>query len=118
MHLSIIRHVTVTYSHATRTWRNLIQERIHQLVTSGREGVVQSHRHVMSRYPQSAANIRRLLLRDQKFREICDDYEAAQEAVERWSHSSDRDANLRTAEFEKVSGELEGEIERFLNERD
>ena len=72
----------------------------------------------MNRYPHRAGNIRRLLLSNQNFREICDDYEVAQQAVERWSQSSDRGAKLRAAELEKVSGELEGEIERFLYERE
>ena len=79
-------------------------------------GVRESYQHVIRRYPQKAHVIRSLLLQDQKFRGICEDYEAAREAVEWWSRSSQGQAKLRAAEFETVSAELEIEIEHFLNE--
>ena len=73
--------------------------------------------HVINRYPHKSRDIRSLLLKDQKFRGICEDYEAAREAVGWWSHSYLEEAKLRVAEFETVSTELEVEIEHLLNER-
>lgn len=75
----------------------------------------EAYQHVIQRYPQKARTIRTLLLKDQKFRGICEDYEVARAAIEWWSHSARGDAKLRAVELEKVSGELEVEIERLLN---
>lgn len=79
-----------------------------------RERVGEAYQHVIHRYPQKARIIRGLLLSDPKFRGICEDYRDAREAAEVWSHSSHGDAKLRSAEFQKISEELEVEIERFL----
>ena len=73
------------------------------------------YQHVIHRYPKEARVIRSLLLKDQRFRGICEEYEAARKAVETWSRSCDGSAKLRVAEFEKISRELEVEIERALD---
>ena len=73
------------------------------------------YQHVIHRYPQKARVVRSLLLKDQRFRGICEEYEAARKAVETWSRSRDGSAKLRAAEFEKISRELEVEIERVLD---
>ena len=74
----------------------------------------EAYQHVIQRYPQKARAIRTLLLKDHKFRGICEDYEDAREAIVWWSHSARGDAKLRAAQLETVCGELEDEIEHFL----
>ena len=60
--------------------------------------------------------VRSLLLKNHEFRGICEDYEIARDAFERWSHYDHAEAKLRAAEFAAISRELEVEIERYLIE--
>jgi hypothetical protein len=65
------------------------------------------------RFPQHASTIHRLQARDPDFRSICDDYGAAQRALEHWEAACQA-APERAAEFRQILEELEGEILAIL----
>jgi hypothetical protein len=60
------------------------------------------------RFPQHASTIRRLRARDPSFRSICDDYSAAQRALEYWK-TAGQAAPGRVEEYREIVKELEAE---------
>ncbi len=80
--------------------------------------MVETYPYVFSRFARRKGEIRERLLRDQEFRALCEEYEEARRALNRWSYSFHSGAKLRAAEFAQISRELEVEIERFLGEND
>ena len=65
------------------------------------------------RFPQHASKIRRLQERDPDFRSICDDYGAAQRALEHWD-AARQAAPERIAEYRQSLKELEAEALAIL----
>ena len=78
----------------------------------------ESYQHLLSRYPWRKGKSRARLLLDREFREICDAYEDALTAYERWSASSHRESRMRAAEYEQIGRALEVEIAQLLHECD
>jgi hypothetical protein len=72
-----------------------------------------------TRHPSHAWQIRRLSLRDPRFRSICDDYGEALDAIEFWRHgkgaAKDRlVAKERVVEFCRIAEELRQEVLEYL----
>jgi hypothetical protein len=72
-----------------------------------------------TRHPSHAWQIRRLSLRDPRFRSICDDYGEALDAIEFWRHgkrtAKDRMvAKERLAEFCRIAEDLRQEVLEYL----
>ena len=65
------------------------------------------------RFPDHARQIRRLSLRDPKFRSICDDYGEASRAIEIHSHR-DGSAKDRAEEFRQIAEDLREELLTYL----
>lgn len=65
------------------------------------------------RFPQHASTMRRLQARDPSFRSICDDYGAAQRALEYWE-AAGQAAPERVAEYRQILTELEAEALAIL----
>lgn len=67
---------------------------------------------VMSRFKQHEFAIRRLHASDEEFRMICEDYEAAVRALERW-----KEDEAKAEEYRQIVSELETEILEFVDRR-
>ncbi|MGH6916534.1 MAG: hypothetical protein ACREJ0_02415 [Geminicoccaceae bacterium] len=65
------------------------------------------------RFPHHASTIRRLQARDPSFRLICDDYGAAQRALQHWE-AAGQAAPGRVAEYRQILTELEAEALAIL----
>ena len=59
--------------------------------------------------------IERLYEHDEKFREICNDYQTYLDALQFWEQSSSDDAPARRSEYTELVGELEKELTEILN---
>lgn len=71
-------------------------------------------RLLLERFPHVPALTFRSLLRDETFRELCDEYQACSEAAERHTHF-DADEAMRK-EYNALRLRLEGELLRYLSE--
>ncbi|KAA0121891.1 hypothetical protein CIW48_21325 [Methylobacterium sp. P1-11] len=67
---------------------------------------------LMLRYPERRAAFRRKAADDPYFLELCEAYEAACEAAEYWSKSSEPVAADRTHEYRALASEVEEDILR------
>jgi hypothetical protein len=73
---------------------------------------------VSDRFPERVSVIRRLFLREDGFRNICEDYALAVESLARFQRLPDAEYRTEIPEYKKVIRELEFEIITYLkNER-
>jgi hypothetical protein len=72
---------------------------------------------VLERLPQHRHAIQKRMLADREFRSLCDDYDDALEALQRWEASDDRHLQERVQEFRTLVAELEQDILRELAAR-
>ena len=70
---------------------------------------------VLKIFPERAAAIEKLALRDDEFLTLCADLSDAQAAVQRWQVSSEEIANERRLQFEALVRDLAREIEVALD---
>jgi hypothetical protein len=71
---------------------------------------------VVEQFPGKAALVRRLVLRDEGFRGLCEDYALAQASLAGFVARSDAADRPEIAEYHAVIAELEREIGRFVQE--
>jgi hypothetical protein len=71
-------------------------------------------RLLLERFPHVQAVSLQLLEQHETFRELCEEYEACNEAAERLAHS-DSDAAIRE-EYSALRLRLEGELLRYISE--
>lgn len=69
---------------------------------------------VLARFPADGALIRRLILRDETFRVICEDYVLARASLSWFEALPDGDGRREVADFQALIPGLEVEIEQFL----
>lgn len=74
-------------------------------------------RSISARLPQYQFEIRRRCARDEYFRSVCADYEAATAALSRWLAGGEN-AMPKVAEYRQMLVELEAEILALLDLRD
>jgi hypothetical protein len=72
---------------------------------------------VVERFPKSAALLRRLALRDQTFRGLCEDYALARASLAGFEARPDAAERPEIADYRTIIAELEGEIARFVAAR-
>ena len=65
---------------------------------------------VLSRFPQYVSVIRRLFLKSEGFRNICEDYTLAVETLARFESLPDAEYRTEVPEYRRVIRELELEI--------
>jgi hypothetical protein len=73
---------------------------------------------VVQRFPERAAFARRLVLRDQAFRGLCEDYALAQASLAGFEARPDAAERPEIADYHTIIAELEGEIARFVRAAD
>jgi hypothetical protein len=66
--------------------------------------------HVLKRFQSLRVRIEEEVLRDGRFRSLCEDYGEAVEALKFWSRSPDARAEKRITEYSQLLIELEREI--------
>jgi hypothetical protein len=71
-------------------------------------------RLLLERFPHLRAISIHLLERHETFRELCEEYEACTEVIERLAHSQSDDA--LTKEYSALRLRLEGELLRYISE--
>jgi uncharacterized protein Yka (UPF0111/DUF47 family) len=67
-------------------------------------------RHILARLHDLRIQIELRMLRDPSFRSLCEDYDAAVDALEHWKQSSSMEAAERTSEYESLADDLQKEI--------
>jgi hypothetical protein len=72
-------------------------------------------RLVMERFPNVQADAQQLFARDEAFRELCEEYEACNQAAVRFASSGLEQEPLRR-EYTALRLRLEGELLRYLQE--
>jgi hypothetical protein len=65
---------------------------------------------ILARFSELKSEIQETALRDARFRGLCEDYEAATEALEFWLQSSDARRLRMIAEYRQLVADLEAEI--------
>lgn len=70
---------------------------------------------VVSRFPEKAALVRRLALRDEGFRGLCEDYALAKQSLAGFEARKDAAVRPEIADYRTVIGELEDEIAGFVS---
>jgi hypothetical protein len=73
--------------------------------------------HVIDRFQSLRVQIEEAVLRDTRFRSLCEDYGVAVEALGFWSQSSDARAPKMIVEYQNLRAELEREILSDLQHR-
>lgn len=66
--------------------------------------------HILGRFRELQAEIQAAAIRDVRFRALCEDYEAAADALEFWSKSPDTRALKMIREYRRLLIELEAEV--------
>ena len=72
----------------------------------------------IARFPDQAPLLRRLALKDQAFRSLCEDYALALASLARFEARSDAAKRPEIADYQMVIAELESEVARFLTAPD
>jgi hypothetical protein len=72
---------------------------------------------IMKHFPGHEDILRRMYIRNETFKSICNDYQKCAEAVEYWKRSNLEKAPLRADEYATLLMELEEEICEYLVER-
>jgi len=70
--------------------------------------------HIIARFPKDAALIRRLVLKSEMFRGICEEYELARESLSWFEARQDAPTRPEVADFRSIILGLEREIEQFI----
>jgi hypothetical protein len=65
---------------------------------------------VLDRFPQHMSGIRRLFLRNEAFKNLCEDYALAVETLARFKNLPDADYRIEIPEYRDLIRELEMEI--------
>jgi len=65
---------------------------------------------ILGRFVELKSEIQEAALRDARFRGLCEDYEAAAEALEFWTKSPDPRAPKMITEYRTLLSDLEAEI--------
>jgi hypothetical protein len=65
---------------------------------------------ILGRFSELKSEIQETALRDARFRGLCEDYEAATQALEFWIRSSDPRRVKMIDEYRELSADLEAEI--------
>ena len=65
---------------------------------------------ILARFTELKSEIQETALRDARFRGLCEDYEAATEALEFWSRSGDPRRSKMMSEYRELLADLETEI--------
>jgi hypothetical protein len=65
---------------------------------------------ILDRFAELKTEIQEAALRDARFRGLCEDYEAAAEALEFWTNSTDARRPKMISEYRELLGDLEAEI--------
>lgn len=68
----------------------------------------------IARFPGAAATLRRLLLTDPPFREICEEYALAQQSLALFEARPDAAERPEIGDYRTVIAELEDEIDRLV----
>jgi hypothetical protein len=68
----------------------------------------------VDRFPGQAALLRRLVLKDQAFRSLCEDYALARASLAGFEARPDAAERPEVGDYRSVIAELESEIARFL----
>jgi hypothetical protein len=71
-------------------------------------------RHILARLQELRTQTELRMLRDPKFRALCDDYGAAVGALEHWKQSTLPEAAHRVSEYRALTADLEEEILREI----
>ena len=67
-------------------------------------------RHILARLQDLKLRAELRMLRDPKFRGLCEDYGAAVDALEHWKQSPLTEASQRVTEYRALAADLEREI--------
>lgn len=70
--------------------------------------------NIIARFPDDAALIRRLVLKSESFRGICEEHELARESLSWFEARDDVPTRPEVADFRSIILGLESEIEQFL----
>lgn len=73
-------------------------------------------RDVVERFPEHLLTIKRLVVKNESFRAMCEDYAAGVEALRRWNGSRDPKREARIAELRASLAEIEDEIQTALEQ--
>jgi len=65
-------------------------------------------------FPDRAEDVRRLYLRDEQFRSICEDLLLAQASLQRFESRADAETREEIEDFRNVLQELKGELHAYL----
>jgi len=65
---------------------------------------------ILDRFAELKFEIQEAALRDSRFRALCEDYEAASEALEFWARSADARRTRMMKEYRALLSDLEAEI--------
>jgi hypothetical protein len=68
----------------------------------------------IDRFPNQAALLRRMVLKDHAFRSLCEDYALARASLAAFEARPDAAERPEITDYRAVITELEGEIARFL----
>jgi hypothetical protein len=71
--------------------------------------------HAIERFPERVEVIRRLYLRDERFRAICEDLSLALTSLRQFESRPDSHLRPETGDFREVLRELEVEMRDYLN---
>ena len=66
------------------------------------------------RFPAQAAALRRLYMREPRFRTICDEYTLATRAYKHWNAGDPSRGGKRQSDYHEIMQELEIEIQELL----
>ena len=69
---------------------------------------------VLALFPERSLHIRELFLRDESFRELCEDYALARDTLVRFEAMPDADRRPEVPDYRSVISELEKEIAVML----
>ena len=69
---------------------------------------------IMERFPDRGDNLRRMYLKSETFKTICEDFKKCAEAIEYWNRSNHENASKRAKEYSDLLAELEEEIRDYL----
>jgi hypothetical protein len=71
---------------------------------------------VLLRFPDHKDKIKRLFMKNETFRSLCEDYRQCSEALHYWSRSSSEEAPARRDEYGNLLQDLSEEIWQNLQE--
>lgn len=69
---------------------------------------------VLARFPEKVATVRRLYLRDERFRSVCEDYVLCVDSLRRFEDRYDASTRPEVTDFRQIQRELEHELRSYL----